>query len=274
MTEEIVGWAILETDERDYILWASSDGNFLNLEDLPKVKIEKVIEYNQLEWKEIFWFCMCTLYAGLTMYSTNAKKKIWPEKRKEMCEKRSRLPDFDKKVWWLLSVWVKTVIDETKDWIVYRTHKSNALGLIEKGYMVNIGMYIGNDFNIFSKDKILSLNEILQIKDKKYGHSICIKDDLVNSYVWLKENIIKIEDKAKFINSWFVFDWVYLIVPNWVIRDKCYEMIKKMWGKEAFKFYDTISWKMYPREKQIFQYCLQMKFVWKLNSPKLKELVF
>jgi hypothetical protein len=161
---------------------------------------------------------------------------------------------------------------------MYRTTKKEALELARKGYMVNIWMHVWNDLKVSSNDKIITQEEIKSIKDRKYGHSTCfVIDDKgwlwVDTYVWLKSNV-RIENIEEFINSWFVYDWSYVIVPNKVIRDKFNKLIWKLWYKEALKYYQEISDKLYPREKQIFQYCIQMKYVWKLNTKTLKNIVF
>lgn len=269
------GWAIFEVAEQDYKMWW--DGNFLSIQDLPKIEW-KVFEYNQLEWEK-FWKCMCTLYAWFSMFSFNNVIKIWVKERETMCNTRYNLPDFDPKVGWYLKDWLKVVIDFHKNGVLYRIHKNEALELLEKGYIVNFGIYIGDDLKLASNDGILNNREIETIKDKKYGHSTCIyKSDSgywVDSYVWVKtHNITKIDNIDEFIKKWFIFDWAYVIIPNKVIREKIYKIIWEKWYKESLKLYDEISDTMYPREKQIFQYCLQMKFIWKLNTPKLKELVF
>jgi len=246
-------WAILNIDERDYILgW----NNWIDIDNLPKIE-SSIIEYNQLEFKKQFWTCLCTTYAWLGMFSNNSNKKINSVWRLNHTMVRSNLSDFNKKVWWLLSEWVKSVIDVEKNWIMYRIHKSNILKLINKWYTINIWIYVWEDLKLASSDWIISIEEIQTIKDKKRGHSTLINanKDWQDSYVLIKEhNITKLKNLESFINSWVVYDWAYLIVPNNVIKE--YFKTKLTWNAKK----DLNMWvelmkakKIYPREFVVYQ---------------------
>lgn len=267
-------WAILEVDERDYLLWWDNS-SVISIDELPQLNGSQY-EYNQLEYKQDYWSCLCTCYASIWMYSNNNNLKIDWETRLNLVKDRVAQPDFNKNTWGYLAVGVNRVVNYFNNGIVYRISKNDIKKLLNKWYTINIWLYVWNDLNSVAQDKEITADEISLVKDKKYWHSTLIKwDSRQNSYVWLKENnITKIDDLDKFINSWFVFDWAYLIVSNKTIRDYFNNLLNTKSKLEWFKFYDEISKDLYPREKNIFQYCLQMKYIWKINTPELKNLVF
>ena len=267
-------WAIFEEDERDYILgWET--WSIINLDNLQEIKSD-IFEYNQLEFADDLWPNLCTLYAPLWMFSCNNNEVInWPT-RKKLAELRSKEDDFDKNAWWRLDRWNKVIVDNLYNWIVYRVNKANILPLINKNYVVNIGMYVWWDVNKADDDWLFTIAEIDKIVNAKYWHStLARKEGWQDNYKdYKKPNLVKIEDLEKFINSWFVYTWCYIILPNKVVRDYFNWLIKSMTKLQAFEYYDKISEKLYPRERKIFQWCLQKQFIGKINTPELKSIIF
>jgi len=264
-------WAILELplwSELDYKLW-----------QIPIIKLPGINStertYNQLEWVEEFWRNLCTIYAWFTTYN-NLKKPVILPTRKTLVEKRYKLPDFDPLVWGYIPNAIKFLADEMWDCIMYRLHKSEAKTLLEKWYVVNIWIYWWSDLKEVSKDWKITEEEIKQIKDKKWGHSTCLRyNKRLNSYEWVQENnITTIENIDEFLNSWFVYDYSYILLPNFVLRDVYNWLIDKLNSKKWYELYYSIDNKLYPREKQIFQWCMQMKYIWKINSDDLKKINF
>ena len=73
------------------------------------------------------------------------------------------------------------------------------------------------------------------------------------------ENLL--DNLDKYINSRFVFDYAYLLVPNKVIKQYFELVINSKTYKEAMDYYDSISAKLYEKEKNIYRYVLQMKYI-------------
>lgn len=270
-------WAILELplwSELDYRLWGVTSYRWIPIKILPWINSTDT-QYNQLEWSGDFWTNLCTIYACFTTYNNLWKNVLSPIRRK-LVEKRYNLPDFNRLVGGYIPTANKLMVDEMQDTIMYRVNKSEVKGLIEKWYVVNIGIHWWNDIVQASKDWIISEEEIQNIKDKKWGHSTCIRyNKRLNSYEWVRDNnIITIENIDSFLNSWFVYDWCYTLVPTFVLRDLYNSIINKMNSKQAFNYYNKINKEMYPREKLIFQWCMQMKYIWKINTPELNKLKF
>ena len=269
--------AILELpkwSDQDYRLWWEHSYTGIPLKLLPEIESSE-ITYNQLEFPE-FGRNLCTLYAWLTMHSCNNNQYIEDFKRKELSKIRYEMKDFNPSIGGYLVEWIKCVVDNKENGIYYRIHKTEALQLLNKGYIVNIGIFSWNDKQLASSDGIITSEEIDTIKDKKTGHSTCLKKDYrIDSYEGVKKhNKVKIEDIEKYINSWFVFDWAYVIVPNKVIRRFYSSLLKRMDYQKATNFFVKSKDEMYPRERDIFQYCLQKRFMWSVRSEHLKYLVF
>lgn len=268
-------WAILELpagSENDYRLtWKTY--KWISLDKLPKINsLDECL--NQLEYSQEYWRMLCTLYAWMCMFINNSRSFIPPKLRKELVKERVRI-NFNIKEWWYLIDWVKCVIDWLEDWIMYRIHKSEVKALLDKNYIVNIGMYVWGDFDLVSKDWQVTEDEIDKVKNAKLGHSICLKRQLkagvlLDNYEWIKpNNKIKIDDIDKFINSWFVYDWAYLIVPNVVIEKIFKQALKWVWYKEATEYAMKIEKELYPREKKLFQRVMQLKYIWKTIKEPL-----
>lgn len=269
-------WAILELplwSELDYRLWSNTSYRWIPIKMLPSI-ISTEYQYNQLEFEKDFWINLCTIYAGFTSYSNNRQAK--QENRKSLVEKRYKLPDFNPAIWGYIPVAIKMLVDETRDWIFYRVAKEDIKTLLDKGYVVNIWIHWWDNIKEVSKDWKITEEEIKQIKDKKWGHSTCLRYNVrLNSYEWVKvNNKIIIDNIDEFIKNWFVFDWAYVIVPNKVLRDFYNSLLSNKSLRQAEEYFRKIDKELYPREKQIFQWWMQMKYIGKINSPELKNLRF
>lgn len=271
-------WAILELtswSELDYRLWSDTQYRWIPIKLLPNIDSNDAC-YNQLEMQDKYGKNMCTLYAPITMYSNNRKIPVTLKMRTILSDLRYKSSDFDRDTWWYLQTWVKIVVDTLKDGIMYRVHKSDIKTLLDKWYVVNIWIYTWVDVSTASSDWKITWPEIDNIKNAKYGHSTCLRKNVrINSYEWIKpNNKIVIEDIDKYLKSWIVYDWAYLIVPNYVLRDFYNWLLKTKNHTQAEEYFRLIDSQLYPREKLIFQWCMQNKYIWKINTPELKEIVF
>lgn len=261
MQEIQYGWAIFEKDESDYLLWSAESNSIIELDKLPIIT-PAIIEYNQLEFEKEFGRNLCTDYAPKWMFSNNSWIKLNQDDRYKLAKNRYHLDDFSPPVWGRLDKWVMNVIDTLNDGIMYRVHKSTIIKLIEKWYTINIWIYIGNDLKLAYWDGRITEEEIKNIKDNKWGHSTLIKpkSDWQDSYVGIKQhNISKIENLAKFLSSWFVYDWGYIIIPNNIIKEYFKKnIITRNYIKDANYWVELMkNKKMYPREFKVYQELLK-----------------
>jgi len=65
----------------------------------------------------------------------------------------------------------------------------------------------------------------------------------------------------KFINSWFVYQNAYVLIPNKVIKRYFENLLKNKTYNQAFEYYFKLSETLYKKETQILQYVLQMKYL-------------
>lgn len=261
-------WALFREDPESYIMGGNSPW-LIDLDKLPAITPLNT-EYNQLEFKE-FGSNMCTCYAWIG--SLNNCVYIPNEiERHQVSKIRYTAEDFNPSVWGYLDKGINIVNDYFKRWVVYKINKRYAKNLLEKGYYVNIGMYVGWDVTVAWSDWMFTSMEIEKIVNAKYWHStLLVNKKRQNSYKWVKKhNVVEVEDIDKFLKSWFVYENAYVIVPNYVIRDMFRAYMKDKKKSEVFEFYD----KLYDKEKLIFQYCLQEKYIGKINTQQLKELKF
>jgi len=264
-------WCILELP-----VWSETDYSLNIIEKLPILNIKATFTYNQLEYIE-YWPCLCTAYWPMTMYANNTFYDIQYKERKDIIEKRIQI-NFDKNTWGYLVDWVKTINDYYNKCVYYRVNKEQIIKLIALWYTVNIWLYWWNDLKSAGDDGEITEEEIKSIKDNKYWHSTCIKwSKRLNSY----KNGTKIIDSLyKFINSRFVYDWGFVMIPNRILL----QVYSNEWDKKP-------QWKLdplqaitdefgkenninYAKEKKIFQYATQLKCLWKINSEDLKLIKF
>lgn len=276
MNEQIQPWCLFIEDERNYIFWWEQ--SLLDLTLLPLIKSWS-FEYNQNEFSKDYWFCLCTAYAPIWVYSNNIKQDINEQNRLDIVKKRVSLKDFNKKIWWYLDKWVKCISDYFWDSVYYKIPKKQIKQFLDKWYYINIWMYAWWDLDKARNDWNISKDDIMNIVNTSYWHSTILKKvwDYYwhDNYAWVKKNnVSKIEDIDKFINSWVVYQNAYIIVPNKVIKKMFEDLLKTKNYKEAFDYYYKLSETLYNREKQILQYVLQNKYIWKINSEELKQLVF
>jgi hypothetical protein len=273
MDEIETNWCIFIENETDYKLWWEQ--SLLDLSLLPKINSWN-FEYNQLEYKDKYGSNCCTIYAPIWMYSNNLNFKLNADIRTKLVDYRTKLKDFDPKVWWYLVEGIKAVCDIQKDCLFYRIPKQQIKQLLDLWYYVNIGMYVWWDVNKADDDWKFTSEEIMNIVNANLWHSTLLKKDIRHdSYVWVKtHNQTKIEDIDKFINSWFVYQNSYIIIPNKVIKRYFENLLKNKSYKQAFDYYFKLSETLYKKEKMILQYVLQMKYVWKINNKELLDLKF
>jgi hypothetical protein len=267
-------WAFFKEDIRDYILWWDN-WSIIELSDLPEIKSD-IYQYNQLEFVDEFGRMLCSIYGAIWMMSCNNNKEITKDERKQLVRLRCSKPDFNRNTWWYLSEWIKALIEWYNNWIYYRINKWFIKQLIDKWYVVNIWLYEWKDIRKIANDWVIDDNEVSTVVDAKYWHStLLLKDYRLNSYAWvLSNNLVKISNIDNFIKSWFVYDNAYILLPNKVVRDYFMKLIEWKTKLEAFEYYDSIESKLYPMEKKIYQYCLQQVYIWKINTPELKDLKF
>lgn len=270
-------WAILDLPawaEQDYRLWNDTQYKGIPLKMLPSITSNNVC-YNQLEFEKEFWDCLCTQYFWIIMHSNNTNKPISLPIRHQLCENRVKI-NFDPKVWWYLVDWIKNTIDTLKDWIMYRVHKTDIKTLLDKGYVVWIGMYTWLDINTARADWKITIAEMEKIVNAKYWHATCLRKNVwLNSYEWvIANNKVEIENIDEYLKSWFIYDWGYLICPNFVLRDFYTSLLK--WKNQLVwqEYYNKIEKELYPREKLIFQWVMQKLYIWKITSQELKNISF
>lgn len=237
---EWFNWCLLDYDERDIIL-----GWEVNIDDLPDITTS-TYEYNQLEWKDEFWYCTCTVYAPIGIVSDNTNRILTDKQRRELVKARTELSDFDPNVWWYLSEWINITRQYYKS-IWYKVSslrinvKTDLLKLQDKGYRVNIGMIVKDDF-ITDSQKDWILDKIPKW-NPKYWHSTSlkkIKDSyIVDNYKWTHNyNRILLNDLQGLIDDWVIYEWAYLlfldkkdIILN--VKNKLMENIKIESAKRA-----------------------------------------
>jgi hypothetical protein len=273
MDEIITNWCIFNEYEEDYKLWWEQ--SLLDLSLLPKINSWNN-EYNQLEYKDKYGSNACTIYAPIWMYSNNLNLELDKTTRLSLVDYRTKLKDFNPKVWWYLVEWIKAVCDIQKDCLFYKVPKQQVKALNNLWYYVNIWIYAWWDVNKADDDWVFTADEIENIKNANLGHSTLLKKDYRHdSYKGVKlHNQTKIEDIDKFINSWFVYQNAYLIIPNKVIKRYFESLLKDKNYKNAFEYYFKLSETLYKKEKMILQYVLQMKYLWKINNKELLDLKF
>lgn len=206
----MINWAILDYDERDFIL-----GGEISLPDI----LSPTYEYNQLEWKDEYGYCLCTIYAPIWVVSDNTNITITGKQRKELVEQRYNLPDFDANVWWLLSEGINITRKYYKS-IWYKVSslrintKEDLFNLLDKWYRVNIWMIVKDDFiEDTQKDWILNSTPIW---NPKYGHSTSIKkiwdNFIIDNYKWTHTyNKILINDLQNLIDEWIIYEWAFVL---------------------------------------------------------------
>lgn len=243
----IMWWAKFREEEKSLKLWWETK-RIINFDSLPNINASDY-QYNQLEFAEDFGSCLCTYYAPLAMYSCNNNIEIDRLKRYQWAKNRFDEYDFDENVWWYLDVWVSWVVKLFKDCLYYKIHKSEVLNLVNKWYIVNIWLYAWWDVKKAIDDWNITNEEIDKIKTTKYWHSTLIKKDWwQDSYFWVKKyNVYSIEDNEKFINSWLVYDWAYIIIP-WEIIKEVFEN-KMTWNYKK----DTDLWVELMKQKEIYE---------------------
>lgn len=273
MEEIITNWCIFIENESDYKLWSSQ--SLIDLSLLPKINSWNY-EYNQLEYKDKYGSNCCTIYAPIWMYSNNLNFKINADIRTKLVDYRTKLKDFDPKIWGYLVDWVKSVYDIQKDCLFYQIPKQQVKKLNDLWYYVNVWIYAGWDVNKADDDGKFTSDEIMNIVNANLWHSTLLcKDIRHDSYFGIKtHNRTNIENIDKFINSWFVYQNAYVLIPNKVIKRYFENLLKNKTYNQAFEYYFKLSETLYKKEAQILQYVLQMKYLWKVNSEELKQLVF
>lgn len=204
---------LFSVDERDFLL-----GWDININDLPNITTS-TYEYNQLEWKDEFWYCTCTIYAPIWIVSDNANRVLTDKQRKELVTERVNLPDFNPNVWWYLSEWINITRKYYKS-LWYKVSslqvnvKTDLIKLLDKGYRVNIWMIVKDDFIVDSqKDWILNN---LPKWNSKYWHSTSVKkikdSYIVDNYKWTHTyNKILLKDLQGLIDDWVIYEHAYIL---------------------------------------------------------------
>ena len=189
---EWYNWALLEVSENDFIL-----GGDFDINKLPKIE-KQIFEYNQLEFKQTYGYCLCTAYARIWVASDNLGTNINMKQRQDLVKLRYNAPDFDPKVWGRLSEginitrnYLKTI---WKDVISYRLSTKSQLfwDLLNKWYSLNIWINVSDDLLKDMQDNWII--EKATFWKTKYWHSIRIKDLIIDNYEWIfKYNKYKVK---------------------------------------------------------------------------------
>lgn len=149
--------AILKGDPRDYQLRGSKI-------EIPVCESKKTFEYNQLEFKDKYGTNLCTLYAPIGMLSDLIGAEI--AEREELCEIRTKLPDFNPVYGGELvkgdncvrNWWNKRNPDrQIRQFALDRAELFEAL---EKGYRINIGYRGNKNYNQDVSDGVLDSLDI------------------------------------------------------------------------------------------------------------------
>ncbi len=242
-------WAILAIDERDYVVWKI---DWLDINKLPVID-SGVNSYNQLEYSDSYWNCLCTLYASIWMVADNAKYKFTWTERQELCKLRIKESDFDINVWWYIVTWNNIVRNYLKKkWvklIQYRvsTKNNDFKILLNKWYRINIWLTIWETFLEDMQDNGI-LNKVNFWKSK-YGHSTTIKkiwnNYIIDNYDWkLKYNQVEISDLQALIDNWVIFEWAYLqIIDENNLKLKLKQKIMNDIKIESAKLFVAREWK-------------------------------
>lgn len=256
--EELKTWCIFEEDTETPIFWGVW---FIDLDKLPNITWW-IYEYNQLEFVDDFWYCLCTAYWAIWAISSNDNKEIEEYLRYSIMKARTKVR-FNPKEWWYLKDWADIVADFTW-WLSYQIPKQRIKEFLDKWYRVSFGMYVWNDYKNYTQDWILTDEEILKIKDTKFWHCLTMKNNLIiDNYKWvLQDNTTEVDNIDKFINSWFVYDTAYLIIWEEIIRkvfiDKMTWDFTKDWDFVAELMKNK---EIYPTEFRIAQKLLKDIYV-------------
>lgn len=242
-------WALLATDERDYVVW---NIEWLNIDKLPNVK-SVINSYNQLEYSDIYWYCLCTLYAPIWMAADNSWYKFSWTEREQLCKLRTEESDFDPSAWWYLSIWNNVVRKYLKDkWvdlIQYRisTKTDDFKTILNKWYRINIWLTIWETFIEDMQDNGI-LNKVSFWK-ATYWHSTTIKkiwnNYIIDNYDWeFKFNKVEISDLQWLIDNWVIYEWAYLqIIDENNLKFKIKQKIMNDIKIESAKLFVAREWK-------------------------------
>lgn len=209
MNDINLNWCILDYDERDFI----AGGDF-NIETLPTITTN-TNEYNQNEYANQYWHCLCTLYASVWVYSDNLNTSVDNWQRLELTKIRSSMKDFDKNIWWYLSEWINCVRKYFSVQSI-RVNKKDFKKILDKWYRLNIWISVKDDYLEDIKDWVLNSTPKW---NTKFWHSTTLKkindNYIVDNYKDVfKHNKISVNNIDEFINSNVVFEWGYLIFSD------------------------------------------------------------
>lgn len=247
MIEEYNG-AIFADDEMIYKI-----GGEVNIDTLPilhPLSEDNLTELNQNEFADELWYALCTIYAPMGVLSDNAYINITEKQRLELARKRSEQPDFNKNVWWYMSVGVETAasIDDKLEMLKVSTKTQHFFSLLGKNYRINIGFNVRENWNSIIKDWIISKEDIDKLWKRVTWHSTSIvkiwdKYYIVDNYKGVKTyNIIELEVLQKMIDDNIIYEWAYIIFLNTnnlkeKMKEEILENIKLLRAKEAFKLW-------------------------------------
>ena len=149
---EILNSALMVTDERDFIAWWNID-----IDSLPDINWD-IHDLNQLEFKDQYWNCLCTVYWPEWVLLDNTTIELTEAQRNELAGLRYNASDFDPKVWGYLSEWVNITRNYAKSlWykissVSIETSSDELFTLLNKWYRINIWIYIKEKYLEESQD--------------------------------------------------------------------------------------------------------------------------
>jgi hypothetical protein len=236
-------WALLVTDERDFIA-----GWNIDISDFPIIKSATPNEFNQQEFALAYWYCLCTNYAPIWMLADNTWLVLNTKQRQDTVELRAKMADFNPKTWGYLSEWVKNIqqyartLWEKVSYVRVSTKTQDFWDLYNKGYRINIWITVWETFLSDAQDN--GRLDQISFWPAKFGHSTTIrkmdKDNIIDNYKdVLKYNIYSVKDLKALIDNWTIYEWAYVIfvdkedlITN--TKNKIMEEITLQGAKDAF----------------------------------------
>ena len=234
-----LNWAVFSISNKDVLLgWDS----VVMAKDFKSINTN-TIEYNQIEFKDQFWYCLCTAYAPMWVVSDNILIPLTEEQRKQIVKLRTSESDFNPKIWWLLNTWVDVVRRYLKSiWHNVNSYRINTKSndfweLLDKWYRINIWINVKEWFYEDAQDNWVL--DKFPIWAQEYWHSTSIKkiwdNYIVDNYKWVyKYNTFKLQDLKELIDKWIVFTWAYVLYndKNLLINDLIMSFYKTIFNTE------------------------------------------